>query len=233
LGKIGRVGLPTGPIGDLFGELRRLHRRAGEPSVRALAMRIGEGVLSHATVHTALRGPRIPRWPVLELVVEALGGDTQRFKDLWIAARDAEDEHGPPLNAVSTSLLAAKKPPRTTVEKGPGKDELSAVIDADSGQQTVVLRYADRLALAALFEPTLQDPPPPDRHPRSYAEAATRLGWPRTMLVKRIEYLRARLDQAGVPGMVGWNALVRLGDYVTATGLLARSDLGLLRGKDA
>jgi hypothetical protein len=231
MGRISRVELPSGPIRDLFDELRRLHRHAGEPSVRELAATIGEGVLSHATVHTALRGPRIPRWPVLELVVEALEGDGSKFKALWVAARDAEDEQRPPINAVSASYLPNEKPPRTRIEEGSGKDELSAVIEADGEQKTVILNHADRLALAALFESALQDPPSLDRGPQSYAAAAARLGWPRTTLVKRIEYLRTRLDQAGVPGMMGWNSLVRLGDYAIAAGLLKPADVDRLSSK--
>ncbi|QKW36295.1 hypothetical protein HUT06_21535 [Actinomadura sp. NAK00032] len=228
MGKIGRVELPPGPIADLFEELRRLHRLAGEPSVREIAATIGEGVLSHATVHAALRGPRVPRWPVLDLVVEALEGDGPKFKALWVAARYAEDERPPPLNAVSASYLPTERPPRTRVDMVPGTDDLNAVIETDDGSATIVLRDADRLALAALFEPTLRDPLGPDRLPRTYAAAAARLGWPRTSLVKRIEYLRMRLHRAGVPNMTGYNAVAQLADYVIATGLLKTTDIDRL-----
>lgn len=232
MGKIGRVELPSGPIKDLFDELRRLHRHAGEPSVRELTKTIGQGVLSHATVHAALRGPRVPRWPVLELVGEALKGDSEKLKALWLVARDAEDEQRPPLNAVSASYLPTEKPPRTRIEEDPGKGNLSAVIETDGDQKSVLLNHADRLALLALFEPALQDPPLLERGPRSYAAAAARLGWPRTTLLKRVEYIRTRLDQAGVPGMMGPNAVVRLGDYAIATGLLKSTDLERLTIRD-
>lgn len=175
MGKISRVQLPSGPISYLFDELRRLHRHAGEPSARELAATIGEGVLSHATVHAALRGPRIPRWPVLELVGEALDGDSVKLKALWVAARDAEDEQRPPLNAVSAGYLLTASPRKTCVEEGPGRGELSAVIEADGEQRTVIVNDTDRLALAALFESALRDPPPIERGQRSYAEAAARL----------------------------------------------------------
>jgi len=42
-------------------------------------------------------------------------------------------------------------------------------------------------------------------------------GWPRTTLVKRIEYLRTRLSAAGVPHMQGWNALSALAEYALTT----------------
>ncbi|HMJ74557.1 MAG TPA: hypothetical protein VK507_01220, partial [Iamia sp.] len=63
---------------------------------------------------------------------------------------------------------------------------------------------------------------------RTYADAAARLTWPRTTLVKRIEYLRSRLTAAGVPGLHGDNALRALAEYVIAAGILTRDDLDRL-----
>lgn len=93
----------------------------------------------------------------------------------------------------------------------------------------VLISPADRLAMVALFAGYLEDPPRYDPHPKSYAAAAARLGWPRTTLVKRIEYLRTRLDQAGVPSMMGWNALVNLAEYALSRGLVTKDDLRQLR----
>jgi len=84
---------------------------------------------------------------------------------------------------------------------------------------------ADRLALVALFAGYLADPPRHDPNPRSYAAAAARLGWPKTTLVKRVEYLRTRLTNAGVPNLTGWNALPALAEYAITTGLITKSDL--------
>ena len=81
----------------------------------------------------------------------------------------------------------------------------------------------------ALFAGYLQEGDRYDPNPKSYAAAAARLGWPRTTLVERIEYLRGRLDRAGVPNMQGWNALSGLAEYVLTTGLITREDLRLLR----
>lgn len=95
--------VPDGPVRRLFDELRRLHRSAGEPSTRTLAKAVAHG---HATVHTALRGPRVPRWGLLELLVEELNGDVEYFKQLWIAARDFEDPHDRHLPPVGTGAQA-------------------------------------------------------------------------------------------------------------------------------
>jgi hypothetical protein len=93
----------------------------------------------------------------------------------------------------------------------------------------VLVNKADRLAMVALFAGYLEDPPKHDPYPKSYAAAAARLGWPRTTLVKRIEYLRTRLTNAGVPNLMGWNALANLAEYALTTGLVGKDDLRLLR----
>jgi hypothetical protein len=92
----------------------------------------------------------------------------------------------------------------------------------------VVISPADRLALVALFSGYLETFPRHDPHPKSYAEAAARLDLPRTTLVKRVEYLRTRLSNAGVPNLLGDNALQHLAEWALSTGLLAREDLQLL-----
>jgi hypothetical protein len=109
-----------------------------------------------------------------------------------------------------------------------------AAEDQPSGLPTaigedVLINAADRLAMLALFAGYLEDPPRYDPYPKSYAAAAARLGWKRTTLVKRIEYLRNRLDAAGVPNMKGFSALTNLAEYAISRGLITRADLGLLR----
>lgn len=92
----------------------------------------------------------------------------------------------------------------------------------------VSITPADKLALVALFTGYLEPFPRYDPHPKSYADAAARLNWPRTTLVKRVEYLRTRLTNAGVPNLLGENALQHLAEWALATGLIARADLALL-----
>ncbi len=93
----------------------------------------------------------------------------------------------------------------------------------------VLVSDLDRLAMIALFAEYLEDPPHYDPHPKSYAAAAARLGWKRSTLVKRIEYLRVRLDAAGVPKMMGFAALSNLAEYALSRGLITRTDLARLR----
>lgn len=79
--------------GALLGALRKLHLTAGEPSSRAIAS--GIGGMSHTTVNAALKGPRVPSWPVLARLVNYLDGDIEEFRGLWIATRDAGEPTEP------------------------------------------------------------------------------------------------------------------------------------------
>ena len=82
------------PLGQLRIRLQRLHRLRGEPSVRDLSKRTGHAI-TYTTVHAVLKCERTPKWGPLELVVEALGGEVEEFRPLWIAIRDAEDGQSP------------------------------------------------------------------------------------------------------------------------------------------
>lgn len=73
----------------LLDALRELYRRAGSPSTRMLAARITQAgvAVSHSTVHDALSGKRAVSWHRTEALVEALGGDVEAFRALWMTAR--------------------------------------------------------------------------------------------------------------------------------------------------
>ncbi|TMR20940.1 hypothetical protein ETD86_16940 [Nonomuraea turkmeniaca] len=119
-------------------------------------------------------------------------------------------------------------PPPVQAEPTAGEPAPSGSLPTAIGEE-VVVNESDRLAMVALFCGYLEEPPRYDPHPKDYNAAAARLGWPRTTLVKRIEYLRNRLDMAGVPNMKGFNALVNLAEYAISRGLITRDDLRLLR----
>lgn len=110
----------------------------------------------------------------------------------------------------------------------PGGDELDGIATEHGG--TVNYNDDDRRALVALFAGYLRPFPRHDPRPRSYAEAAADLHWPRTTVVKRIEYLRARLSRAGVPGLFGEAAMEALAEHVLTTGVVTPDDLALLDG---
>lgn len=88
MGRIRRLPEEPGPGHDVLVALRELFLRAGEPSMRSIARTTA---LSHDTVHRVLTSPELPRWGPLELVVEALHGDVETFRGLWISARRATE----------------------------------------------------------------------------------------------------------------------------------------------
>lgn len=116
-----------------------------------------------------------------------------------------------PVPVAPEGLDVAPRRPTPTLSK----DELSFTND-------------DYLALVALFSGYLETFPRYEPHPRSYAAAAKRLGWKRSTLTKRIENMRARLTRAGVPGLVGENALEALAEFVLVSGIITRADLARL-----
>ena len=79
----------AGPAKSLNDALHDLHHRAGWPSLRTLARETG---VSHTTVSKTFSAPSLPSWGTVELLVEALGGDTATFHDLWLLASTSGGE---------------------------------------------------------------------------------------------------------------------------------------------
>ena len=88
-----RPDLPAGPRRDLVEALHDLHHRAGWPSLRTLARQTG---VSHTTVSKVFSTSALPTWGTVELLVAAMGGDTQQFHGLWLAASTPSDSTAPP-----------------------------------------------------------------------------------------------------------------------------------------
>jgi hypothetical protein len=82
-----RPNLPAGPRRELSEALHDLHHQAGWPSLRAMAREVG---CSYTTVSAAFSMARVPKWGLLELLVETLNGDTEHFHRLWLAAGCAD-----------------------------------------------------------------------------------------------------------------------------------------------
>ena len=102
-------GGPTAAERALYKALRQAHRRAGEPSSRAIASAIGG--MSHTTVNAALKGTKIPSWPILARIVEELGGELPEFQRLWIETREDPTDSKPastPRSEVSVFVSYAR-----------------------------------------------------------------------------------------------------------------------------
>jgi hypothetical protein len=78
---------------EFFRALKELHLQAGKPSSRSIATAIGG--MSHTTVNAALRGTKVPSWPVVAKLVEYFGGDIEVFRQLWVETREPAYEIPP------------------------------------------------------------------------------------------------------------------------------------------
>lgn len=103
-----RPDLPIGPQRDLVAALHDLHHRAGWPSLRALGRETG---VSHTTVSKVFSAPGLPAWGTLELLVEALNGDTAHFHGLWLSAS------GPDEQASRRARIAGRRTEVTVVRR--------------------------------------------------------------------------------------------------------------------
>jgi hypothetical protein len=133
-------------------------------------------------------------------------------------------------------LVQGSKPKPYVLHVSAPRPLAPVVVALVEGTSTVIgdgvsMTAEDRIALVALFAGYLEDGELYDPYPRSYEAAATRLGWPRTKLLRKIEYLRTRLDKAGVPNMMGGNALGNLAEYVLTRTLITKDDLRMLPGR--
>jgi tetratricopeptide (TPR) repeat protein len=131
-----RPDLPPGPHRDLVVALHDLHHRAGWPSLRTLARETG---VSHTTVSKAFSTSAIPTWGTLELLVEAMHGDTDSFRELWLAATTPHPDSpapGPAIAGRRDELAAVRR----HLESGAGL--LLVTGEAGIGKTTLVTAAA-------------------------------------------------------------------------------------------
>ncbi|MDM3928675.1 helix-turn-helix domain-containing protein [Mycobacterium intracellulare] len=93
-------------VAVLRSELNRLRLAAGEPSLRSIAQKTG---WSRATVGRVFNG-EVPKWDSLEAVVEHLGGDCGRFRQLWIECKQAPPAQPSPPAVVAPAARLAFAP---------------------------------------------------------------------------------------------------------------------------
>ena len=148
-----RPDLAPGPTRSLNDALHELHRRAGWPSLRALARRTG---VSHTTVSKVFSAPALPPWGTLELLVEAMDGDTAHFHGLWMSA-SAPQGPGP---AATAPRIAGRRTELAVVRRHleVGRGLLLVTGEAGIGK-TALLRAAtaslDSLVLTATAYPSM------------------------------------------------------------------------------
>jgi tetratricopeptide (TPR) repeat protein len=137
-----RPDLPPGPHHDLVERLHELHHRAGWPSLSKIARATG---VSHTTVSKAFSHPTLPTWGTLELLVEAMDGDTAAFRDLWLAAT-APTDGGPAAGQRIAGRARELDVVRRHLEAGSGL--LLVTGEAGIGKTRLVAAAAERSAPA-------------------------------------------------------------------------------------
>jgi tetratricopeptide (TPR) repeat protein len=122
----------TGPTRALNDALHDLHHRAGWPSLRALAKETG---VSHTTVSKTFSQPALPSWGTLELIVEAMDGPVQDFRELWLAASTPTHDAPAPVPRIA-GRRAELETVRRHLETGTGL--LLVTGEAGIGKTTLV-----------------------------------------------------------------------------------------------
>jgi hypothetical protein len=88
-------------------------------------------------------------------------------------------------------------------------------------------------AVVALLEGYLHDVPRYEPRPRTYAEAAERLGVPAATVRKRIENVREKLVASGVEELRQPDARLALAEFLLSTRIVRPSDLAVLDAEAA
>lgn len=111
----------------------------------------------------------------------------------------------------------------------PTAAELPAPLDPISTKRLLPhLTGKQTEALVAMVEGYLVRFPHYRPEPRTYEEAADRLGLPPTTVRKRIESIRRALVEAGVPGLEGGDARRNLAEWLLSNRLITIEHLGAL-----
>ncbi|WP_204051699.1 ATP-binding protein [Microbispora siamensis] len=121
-----RPRLPDGPVRQLFDALHDLHHQAGWPSLREMAGEVG---CSRTTISAAFSTARVPRWGLLELIVETLHGDVEHFHRLWLAATTPRPPAAAETAASATAPAAVPRQLPTDVRGFTGRAHELAALD--------------------------------------------------------------------------------------------------------
>lgn len=114
----------------------------------------------------------------------------------------------------------------------PAAEELPQLVDPLRTKRLLPpLTDRQREALAAMVEGYLLRFPRYHPEPRTYEQAASRLGLPSTTVKKRIEHVRHQLMEAGVSGLDTVDARRNLAEWLLSNRLITVADLVWLEGR--
>ncbi|MDX2819232.1 PP2C family protein-serine/threonine phosphatase [Streptomyces sp. PA03-5A] len=118
MGRAGQLHKPQigGAHGELKAALHRLHLHAGRPSLADIARQLSGAGISRSTVHDAFSSPRLPKWRVIDALVEILSAQTPGGRpeedqavlhEVWLrAAQESDEQHAAPIRRASDETEA-------------------------------------------------------------------------------------------------------------------------------
>jgi len=146
-----RPDLPPGGQRDLNDALHELHHRGGWPSLRTLARDAG---CSHTTVSKAFSSVALPTWGVLELLVEAMHGDVEHFRELWLSA-SAHSAEGDRPGTTNRRGIAGRKVEGAAVRRHLTSDRGLLLVTGEAGMgKTKLVATAAELVAGDVFVAT-------------------------------------------------------------------------------
>lgn len=145
-----------------------------------------------------------------------------------------------PVGGSSVIVVGSRLTHTLTLDLWGGEPDPTATAERRfSPSDTMIPTLTDKehLAVLALAETYLLDPPRHVAAPRSYADAAARLGCPTATVRKRIERARSKLVDAGIIELERPDARAALCEFCLTVGLITRAQLSALdlgaQGSDA
>lgn len=146
--------------------LAQIRSDAGDPSFRKMAKR--SGVISHATMHDAVQGVRMPSWETTVEFAQACGVDPDELRQEWEQAdaivHPPEEEGTNPAEDAAAPAAGGEPDPEDAAVQPPAATEASPLTAAASTQPSGVNAAAASAAPAA---------PDPDPAPSSAPAAAS------------------------------------------------------------
>lgn len=143
----GRASERATAIEGFVDRLTRVREEVGNPSFRRMAKR--SGVISHATLHDAVQGARLPSWTTVVEFAKACDADPERLRGPWEQAERAVSASGvpdprplepapvdgaPEEPAPDRSAPADRSAPDERASAGPASAESASVESAGVGE---------------------------------------------------------------------------------------------------
>ncbi|WP_156822660.1 helix-turn-helix domain-containing protein [Demetria terragena] len=118
-------------IEEFVGRLLKLREEAGSPSFRAMSKR--SGAISHATMHDAVQGTRLPSWETTVEFAKACGVEPETLRAEWERANTALLRSGAEESAGGSASAQAAPAPTPRKDHYSGGPSKSAVMFGVAG----------------------------------------------------------------------------------------------------